>query len=88
VEILLLAVPPLVGYLVGRWWVVPALGALVVAWVAAAAVADNYVGECTRPDGCGVGPAAQTLLLGLLTAALIMGLAAIGCLVRHKRAGR
>jgi hypothetical protein len=87
VEILLLAVPPFVGYLVGRWWIVPTLGALTVAWAATAGVMDNYVGSCTRPDGCGAGPVAQVVLLGLLGAALIMALAVVGCLVRRKREG-
>jgi hypothetical protein len=48
---------------------------------------DNYVGPFTRPDGCGAGPVAQVVLLGVLGAALIMALAAVGCLVRRKREG-
>jgi hypothetical protein len=85
VDALFLLLPPVLGYAIGRWWVAWAFAALFIVGAIVAAVADNFVGACTRPDGCGVGPAAQVVLSGVLYAALVAGLAVPGVLLRRWR---
>jgi hypothetical protein len=83
-ELLFLLVVPVVSFLVGRWWIAWLPGLVFIAVVVIASVLDNYVGSCTRSDGCGLGPVAQALLLALIYGAIISALSIGGVLLRRR----
>jgi len=84
----MLAAVFVLGFFVGRWWLVAALPLVFTASIALSAVNDNFNDPCTRPDGCGLGPVAQATLLGVAFSIVLAVVTAGGILARRERERR
>ena len=81
---LALVAAPVVGYFVGRWWVVAVVPAVYAVPIVIWSLVDNFDDPCTRPDGCGVGPVLLASLFALAYAVLVAGLTAAGVALRRR----
>jgi hypothetical protein len=84
--LLALVVAAVIGYLVGRWWIVAVLPPLYAAPIVIWSIVENFDDPCTRADGCGIGPVLFVSLFALGYAALVAGLTAAGVAVRRNSA--